>query len=166
VKKYCRQRGREGKCAVFTATVWSRSRDLGSTPTFGTHVVASLDKALYDDTVCLVPSNKQKIKLKEVKNNRKWLALKWVQILFRLHVNKISHQKPKTECLNLYKHRVCASKMNTNVIKPMTSTPTKCTLKSRVRKPLNSERVRPFRQRIRLGWLKHVGMFAANLHLA
>jgi len=31
---------------------------------------ASLDKALYDDYLCLVASNKQKIKRKEVKNQR------------------------------------------------------------------------------------------------
>jgi len=35
--------------------------DLGSTPTLVVHVVASLDKALYDDYLCLVGSNKQQI---------------------------------------------------------------------------------------------------------
>jgi len=43
------------------ATVWSPSRDLGSTSTLVAHVVASLDKALYDDYLCLVASNKQQI---------------------------------------------------------------------------------------------------------
>jgi len=35
--------------------------DLGSTPTLIAHVVASLDKALYDDYLCLVASYKQQI---------------------------------------------------------------------------------------------------------
>jgi len=39
------------------ATVWSQSRDVGSIPTLIEHVVASLDKALYDDYLCLVASN-------------------------------------------------------------------------------------------------------------
>jgi len=43
------------------AIVWSWTRDLGSTPTLIEHVVASLDKALYDDYLCLVSSNKQQI---------------------------------------------------------------------------------------------------------
>jgi len=38
-----------------------RSRDLGSTPILIGHVVASLDKALYDDYLCLVALNKQQI---------------------------------------------------------------------------------------------------------
>jgi len=38
------------------AAVWS-----GSTSTLGAHVVASLDKALYDDCLCFVASNKQQI---------------------------------------------------------------------------------------------------------
>jgi len=42
-------------------------RDLGSTPILVEHVVESLDKALYDDYLCLVASNKQQIKWKEVK---------------------------------------------------------------------------------------------------
>jgi len=33
-------------------------RDVGSTPTLGAHVVASLDKALYDDYLCLMAPNK------------------------------------------------------------------------------------------------------------
>jgi len=45
--------------AVFTATVWSRSRDLGSTTILVGRVVTSLDQALYDDYLCLVASNKQ-----------------------------------------------------------------------------------------------------------
>jgi len=39
-----------------------RPCDLDSTPTFNVHVVASLDKALYDDYLCLVASNKRQIK--------------------------------------------------------------------------------------------------------
>jgi len=39
----------------------SRLRDLGSTPTLIGHVVASVDKTLYDDYLCLVASNKQQI---------------------------------------------------------------------------------------------------------
>jgi len=46
----------------FMMTVQSQSFDLGSTPTLVTHVVASLDKALYDDYLCLVALNKQQIK--------------------------------------------------------------------------------------------------------
>jgi len=49
------------------ATVWSRSRDLGSTPTLILYVVVSLDKTLYDDYLCLVASNKQQINWKEIK---------------------------------------------------------------------------------------------------
>jgi len=41
------------------ATVRSHSRDLGSTLTLVVHVVASLDKALYDVYLCLVKSKKQ-----------------------------------------------------------------------------------------------------------
>jgi len=37
-----------------------RSRDLCSTPTLVGHVVASLNKALYDDYLCLVASNNRK----------------------------------------------------------------------------------------------------------
>jgi len=40
----------------------SWSRDLGSTPTFVVHVIASLDKALYADYLRLVASKKQQIK--------------------------------------------------------------------------------------------------------
>jgi len=43
------------------ATVWSQSRDLGLTPTLIAHVAASLDKALYDNYLYLVASNKQQI---------------------------------------------------------------------------------------------------------
>jgi len=38
------------------------SRNIGSTLTFVAHVVASLDKALYDGYLCFVASNKQQIK--------------------------------------------------------------------------------------------------------
>jgi len=44
-----------------------RSCDLSSTLTFGAHVIASLDKALYDDYLCLVASKKYKIQWYEVK---------------------------------------------------------------------------------------------------
>jgi len=43
------------------ATVWSQSRDLGSTPTLVGHIIASLDKTLYDDYLCFVASNKKQI---------------------------------------------------------------------------------------------------------
>jgi len=43
------------------ATVLSRLRDLDSTPTLIVCIVVSLDKALYDDYLCLVASNKQQI---------------------------------------------------------------------------------------------------------
>jgi len=46
----------------FKATVGSRSCDLGSTTTLIVHVVASLDKTLCDNYLCLVASNKQQIK--------------------------------------------------------------------------------------------------------
>jgi len=39
-----------------------RPCDLGSTHTLVAQVIASLDKALYDDYICLVASNKQQIK--------------------------------------------------------------------------------------------------------
>ena len=53
----CRQRGRIGKGVVFTTTLieWS-----GFNP-HPSHAVASLDKTLYDDYLCLVASNKQQI---------------------------------------------------------------------------------------------------------
>jgi len=47
--------------AVFTATVWSRSRDLDSTSTVVAHVVVPLDMALYNDYLCFVTSNKQQV---------------------------------------------------------------------------------------------------------
>jgi len=49
---------------VFMATVWSQTHDLGSTSTLVAHIVASLDKqkALYDNYLYLVASNKQQIK--------------------------------------------------------------------------------------------------------
>jgi len=45
---------------VIGSNPWSR--DLGSIPTLVVYVIASLDKALYDDYICLVVSNKHKIK--------------------------------------------------------------------------------------------------------
>ena len=51
------QRGRESKSVVCTTTLIARSkfnRHLG-------HVVASLDKAFYDDYLCMVASNMQQI---------------------------------------------------------------------------------------------------------
>jgi len=47
------------------ATVWSWLPD--STPTLIVHVVSSLDKAIYDDNLCLVASNKQQIQYKKSK---------------------------------------------------------------------------------------------------
>jgi len=43
------------------AIEWPQLRDLGSTPTLIEYVVASLDKTLYNDYLCLVASNKQQI---------------------------------------------------------------------------------------------------------
>ena len=55
--RICRQRGRMGTGVVFMVTLikWS-----GFNPHPG-HVVAYLDKMLYDDYLCLVASNKQQI---------------------------------------------------------------------------------------------------------
>ena len=53
--QYCRQRGLKGKGVVFTNTPIAESV---FNPHPG-HVVASLDKALYDDYLCLVALNKQ-----------------------------------------------------------------------------------------------------------
>ena len=62
-----RQRGRIGKGVVFTTTLieWS-----GFNPHSG-HVVASLDKTLYDDYLCLVASNKQQIQWTRTRRNPK-----------------------------------------------------------------------------------------------
>ena len=52
-----RQRGRESKGVVFMTTLIAKSN-------FNLHpgrVVASLDKAFYDDYLCMVASNKQQI---------------------------------------------------------------------------------------------------------
>ena len=56
-KAICRQRGRMGKGVGFTTTMieWS-----GFNP-HPSDVVASLDKTLYDDYLCLVASNKQQV---------------------------------------------------------------------------------------------------------
>ena len=53
------QRGREGKGFVFTTTLiaWSGFNR------YPGHVVASLDKTLYEDYFCLLASNKQQIQL-------------------------------------------------------------------------------------------------------
>ena len=61
----CRQRGRMGKGVVFTTTLieWS-----GFNP-HPSHVVASLDKTLYDDYLCLVVSNKQQIQWTRIRRN-------------------------------------------------------------------------------------------------
>jgi len=42
-------------------------RDIGLTLTLVGHVVAALDKMLYDDYLCLVASNKEQIQWYEVK---------------------------------------------------------------------------------------------------
>ena len=55
----CRQRGRKGKGFVFMTTLIAQS---GLNP-HPDDVVASLDKTLYDDYLCLVASNKQQIYL-------------------------------------------------------------------------------------------------------
>ena len=52
-----RQRGRESKGVVFTTTLIARSK---FNPHPG-HVFASLEKAFYDDYLCMVASNKQQI---------------------------------------------------------------------------------------------------------
>ena len=52
-----RQRGRESKGVVCTTTLIARSK---FNPYPG-HVVASLDKAFYDDYLCMVASNMQQI---------------------------------------------------------------------------------------------------------
>ena len=53
-----RQRGQENKSVVFTTTLIARSK---FNPHPG-HVIASLDKAFYDDYLCMVASNKQQIR--------------------------------------------------------------------------------------------------------
>ena len=61
----CRQRGREEKSVVFTTTL-IESCEFNPHPG---HVVASLDKMLYDDYLCLVASNKQQIQWKKIWRN-------------------------------------------------------------------------------------------------
>jgi len=61
------------KAPFFFATVWSQSRNLGSTPTLVAYAVGSLYKALYDDYLCLVALNKQQIKWLLVKETSKKL---------------------------------------------------------------------------------------------
>ena len=61
-----RQRGRMGKGVVLTTTLieW---------PMFNPHpghVVASLDKTLYDDYLCLVASNKQQIQWTRIRKKK------------------------------------------------------------------------------------------------
>ena len=60
-----RQRGRMDKGVVFTTTLieWS-----GLNP-HPSHVVASLDKTLYEDYLCLVASNKQQIQWTRIRRN-------------------------------------------------------------------------------------------------
>ena len=62
-----RQRGRMGKYVVFTTTLieWS-----GFNPHPG-HVVASLDKTLYDDYLCLVASKSSKFSGQEFKETHR-----------------------------------------------------------------------------------------------
>ena len=65
-----RQRGRKGKGVVFansTTTLIARSR---FDPHPG-HVIASLDKTLYDHYLCLVASNKQQV---YVKRSQTWIG--------------------------------------------------------------------------------------------
>ena len=60
-----RQLGRMGKGVVFATTLIELS---GFNPHPG-HVVASLDKTLYDDYLCLVASNKQQIQWTRIQRN-------------------------------------------------------------------------------------------------
>ena len=60
-----RQRGRESKGVVFATTLIARSK-------FNPHpgrVVASLDKAFYDDYLCMVALNKQQIQWAIIRRN-------------------------------------------------------------------------------------------------
>ena len=59
------QRGQEGKGVVFTTTLIAMSE---LNPHAG-HVVASLNKTLYDDYLCLVASNKQQIQWTRIRKN-------------------------------------------------------------------------------------------------
>ena len=56
VLMFRRQRGWKSKGVVFTTSLIARSKF----PHPG-HVVASLDKAFYDDYLCMVASNKQQL---------------------------------------------------------------------------------------------------------
>ena len=60
-----RQRGRESKSVVFTTTLIAISK---FNPRPG-HVFASLDKAFYDDSLCMVASNKQQIQWAIIRKN-------------------------------------------------------------------------------------------------
>ena len=60
-----RQRGRESKGVVFTTTLIARSK---FHPHPG-HAVASLDKAFYDDYLCMVALNKQQIQRAIIRKN-------------------------------------------------------------------------------------------------
>ena len=62
---FLRQRSRESKGIVFTTTLIARSKFY---PHPG-HVVASVDKAFYDDYVCTVASNKQQIQWAIIRKN-------------------------------------------------------------------------------------------------
>ena len=60
-----RQCGRESKGVVFTTTLIARSK---FNPHPG-HVFASLEKAFYDDYLCMVASNKQQIQWAIIRKN-------------------------------------------------------------------------------------------------
>ena len=60
-----RQRSREGKVVVFTTTPIA----LSGFSLHPGHVVASLDKTLYNDCLCLVARNKQQIQWARMRRN-------------------------------------------------------------------------------------------------
>jgi len=68
-----------------------KSRDLGSIPTLIVHVVAFLDKALYDDYLCLVASNKAVNSVVRSQRNsrktRKWTTPKQERIRAKYSAN-------------------------------------------------------------------------------
>ena len=65
-KKIGRQRCERVK-TLFLRRFWSH--DLSSTSTLPGHVVASFNKTLYDDYLCLVASNKQQIQSTKIRRN-------------------------------------------------------------------------------------------------
>jgi len=81
------------------------SYDLGSIPILVAYVVASFDKALYDNYVCLVASNKHQINWKEVKRphsksklelNSKKIELECCKIFLSVFVSFFFELKSQT----------------------------------------------------------------------